>query len=117
MENKEVYSFDLSYIEGISKEKSFINGMVTTFIEEIPSNIEKMENSLKSGDIEEIGAVAHKIKPTISMLNIEKLKPIVLELENLAKNDGSVSEIELLIKEMRLGCNSVVSQLKDKYIK
>ncbi|MFT6849268.1 MAG: hypothetical protein ACJATA_000062 [Sphingobacteriales bacterium] len=62
------------------------------------------------------GGVAHKIKPTLSMLNIVKLKPIVLELEAQAKNEGDFANIELLIKEMKLGCDSVVSKLKEKYI-
>lgn len=50
------------------------------------------------------------------MLNIVKLKPIVLELEAQAKNEGDFANIELLIKEMKLGCDSVVSKLKEKYI-
>jgi hypothetical protein len=43
MENKGICSYDLSYIEIISKEESFIKVMVNTFIEEIPLNIKYME--------------------------------------------------------------------------
>ena len=109
------YSFDLSYIECISSDPSFIKGMVSTFVEEIPLNLEQLKSYYKKGDLESMGDIAHKVKPTIIMLNMDQIKPIIVKFEELCRNNGDKKEIGLLLEEIERGCMSVVDQLKAKY--
>ena len=54
-------------------DDSFVKILVETFLEEIPSDLESMESSVKSGDAAMAYQYAHKMKPSFQLFDIEVL--------------------------------------------
>ncbi|MFY8189119.1 MAG: Hpt domain-containing protein [Flavobacterium sp.] len=74
--------FDLSVLEKMSRgDQSFINKMMSIFIDVTKENTVKMEQFIAQDDWKNMKSVAHKIKPSIDQLEIKSLKEIIRWLE------------------------------------
>jgi HPt (histidine-containing phosphotransfer) domain-containing protein len=74
--------FDLSVLEKMSRgNQSFINKMMSIFIDVTNENTKKMEEALATDDWKTMKSLAHKIKPSIDQLEITSLKEIIRWLE------------------------------------
>lgn len=62
-------------------DQSFINKMMSIFIEVTNENTLKMEQLLANDDWKAMNSIAHKMKPSIDQLGIVSLKEIIRWLE------------------------------------
>ncbi|MBX2893855.1 MAG: response regulator [Cyclobacteriaceae bacterium] len=77
---------DLSYLKKMSgNNQDFINEIVDTFLESMPANIEEIKANARNNNWDQVAKVAHKIKPTISLMGIHSLKDKISSLEHEAK--------------------------------
>ena len=77
---------NLGYLTSISNnDQSFINEMISTFISSTPDSLESMAKALAMGNLEQVGQIAHKIKPSLAFMGIDSLKDTVKQIEDLGK--------------------------------
>ena len=73
---------DLTYLKKVSNDnQEFIQEIINTFLESMPKSIEDISRYLKDKNWIQLGKVAHKIKPTITLMGIHSLKEKILQLE------------------------------------
>lgn len=85
---------DLTYLETISEgDKEFIADILTTFLEEVPKDMEQVKQALAAKDNVQVGKMAHKVKATLHLLGLEELKSLALKIEQTAKSDPNHAEI------------------------
>jgi HPt (histidine-containing phosphotransfer) domain-containing protein len=87
-------TLDLTYLNTISEgDKEFIDDILTTFLEEVPKDMEQIIIALDQNDYVQIGKMAHKIKATLHLLGLEDLKSLAFKIEQAAKSNANNPQI------------------------
>lgn len=80
LEEKKLYS--LEHFERISRGNTlFIRRILDIFSEQTPQLVTQMESAAVEGNLPQVKALAHKIKPTLDQLEISAARQLVQEIE------------------------------------
>jgi len=90
----------------------FVNKMVQMFIDLAPETLDNINIGLAEGDLDRVGAAAHKIKPSLDMMGIVVLKAKIRALEGNAKNRTNVDDIPNLVEDVSNTLKAVIAQLR-----
>jgi PAS domain S-box-containing protein len=97
--------FDLTNLNTISGgNEVFIKKMLAIFCEQTPQMMQEMQQAFTANELEKMGALAHKIKPSIDNLAIYSLKQVIRDIEAVGKGKLSLANLP----EMLQLCNDVV---------
>lgn len=92
--------YDLTEIKNISRgNDAFVQKMVKMFAEQMPRHVEELRMKYDEKELEAVGEIAHRIKPTIDNMGIANSKKWIREVEKMGKS-GEDSELlgDLIIK-------------------
>jgi CheY-like chemotaxis protein/HPt (histidine-containing phosphotransfer) domain-containing protein len=104
---------DLSYLEKVSgNNKSFVKEIAETIINSIPVSLQEMEILIKDKNWSEVARVAHKIKPSVTLIGLNKLKTTISSLEEEAKKKKRIKLIKELAGEIDKQLKTAVESLK-----
>jgi HPt (histidine-containing phosphotransfer) domain-containing protein len=93
--------YDLGMIKEIAHgNQDFVKKMMALFIETMPPAIEEMKQHLSTANWANLGAVAHKIKPSIDTMGIEILREDIRSLERYGKEASNLDEIPGLLDKV-----------------
>lgn len=113
VKNKEIALYNLSKLEEIAKGNvTFINKMITMFIEQTPAAVEEIQYAYANKNFEAVKKIAHRIKPSIDNMGITSLKTEIREIEKLAETNSELPQLELQIKKLHEVISKVVNELK-----
>ena len=80
--------YDLSMLRDISRgNEAFVAKMIDIFCEQTPPLVEDMIKAYNERDFEQMGSLAHKIKPSIDNLKIDSLKQVVRDIEIIGREN------------------------------
>jgi HPt (histidine-containing phosphotransfer) domain-containing protein len=96
-------------------DQDFINSVISVFLEEVPEDLQALEQALKEKNYDQVYKMAHKIKPNVDLLGMEQTRAIALEIETLGKQEVNMAEIEKKFPILKTDINQVVSELKKDY--
>ena len=74
-----------------------------------PQMIAEMKDAYHIGDLKKVGAIAHKIKPSIDNLNIMALKDLIRDIEQAGKDELSEPRLPEMLSEADQILNEVVN--------
>ena len=101
---------DLSYLKKVSNNNGqFIKEIVTSFLESMPHSVEDINEQLATRNW---GKLAHKIKPTITLMGIHHLKDKIVQLEQESKNGQNEAIIQGLAEEVSQFLSRAIKTLK-----
>ncbi len=104
---------DFSYLEKVSgNNKEFIREIADAFIKSIPNSIQELENNVENENWVELARVAHKIKPSITLLGVHNLKDKIVKLEEEAKLHKNPWQLTKLSKEVSAELKETLESLK-----
>jgi PAS domain S-box-containing protein len=110
--------YDLSGIEEIGKgNAAFVNKMIVLFCEQTPLAVSEMKNAFEANDLEKVGALAHKLKPSIDNLKITALRQVIRDIEKSGKEKNNTSELKTQILVTEEIIAKTVSMLKQELSK
>lgn len=99
-------------------DQNFVISVITVFLEEIPEDLEHLENAIAKRNFDQVYKMAHKIKPNIELLGMEQTKATALEIEILGKSDDNLVVIEEKFPLLKKDIEQVIAELhKDFRIK
>lgn len=110
-------AFDLSYLRTVSgNNEKFVKEMVETFIQSIPQSLRDMETAIQLADSEKLQRITHQIKPSLSLLGLEKLKEFAVDLESRIKSKEAPSgqiqnDVRSFIKKCSVAIESLTEEL------
>lgn len=105
---------DLSYLREISgNDGIFIKDMIQTYLDHTPGYIEKLKLFLADQKWDEIGHLAHKMKPSIGFMGIHMLKETIQQLQDNGLEAKNTSEIPSLIKKIEDINDFALSELRE----
>lgn len=110
--------YNLMQLERITKgDKTFMQDMLRTFVENSTSQLERMQKAYQAGDYHEIAEAAHRLLPSAEQLGMRKITHLLKKIEEkyLRKETYKPDEklIENAIKEVKAGIrmiNKVISE-------
>jgi two-component system, sensor histidine kinase len=115
MQNNEPL-YDLSQLIAISRgNELFVNKMIDIFCEQTPVLLNQMEEAFHSNDLERMGEIAHKMKPSIDNLNITRLKQVIRDIEHTGKEKTAGQELTETFAQIRAIVTRVVEGLRKDY--
>jgi PAS domain S-box-containing protein len=108
--------YDLSALEQISNgNKLFIDKMITLFCEQTPAMAQQMLQAYNKKELEVMGAVAHKMKPSIDNLNITGLKDVIRAVEKAGKEGDGSQEIYAMLQTISATVTAAVSKMQKEF--
>ncbi len=109
-----IYSLD-KINEMADGDDDFINSVISVFLEEVPQDLEGLENALEAGNYEQVYQLAHKIKPNVDLLGMEQTRAAALQIETLGKSEANMAEIQNVFPSLKKDIEQVVSELKNDF--
>jgi len=85
---------DLTYLRDMAEsDESFVNEIITHFLENGPESLSSMRQSALAGDYEKLRFTAHKLLPQLTFVGILAAIPLVTKIESESKNGQDLSDI------------------------
>lgn len=79
--------YDLTLLWSVANDdEEFIRKVLSTYMETIPADIDRIETALAEHDWNTVGKQAHKIKPAIDYMGIKALKNVIRKMEAIPKD-------------------------------
>lgn len=113
METQQNQHADLTYLKEIANgSKEFMIDMISTFIREIPKEIDKLEKYLAAKDWKSMKSVAHKMKSTFSIMGIKELEGDIKLINDYSGQEAHLDLLPALIAKSKQICAETVTELE-----
>lgn len=106
-----IYSLD-KINEMAEGDDEFIVSVISVFLEEVPADLEELETAIENSDYEQAYKLAHKIKPNVDLLGMEKARANALEIETIGKNLGSIERIREIFPFLKADVMDAIKELQ-----
>ena len=109
-----IYSLD-KINEMAEGDEDFVFSVISVFLEEVPADLEQLEQAIANKDYDNVYKLAHKIKPNVDLLGMEQTRATALEIETLGKNSANSRQIEEKFPLLKKDVLQVISELKKDF--
>lgn len=107
--------YNLSTIEEISYgNEAFVKKMLQLFIDTMPPALNELRTHYSSGNWSGLGAIAHKIKPSIDTMGIELLRDDIRTVERCGREAANLELVPDLLDKIDAVINSIIEELKTR---
>lgn len=98
----DMLSINFDYLKEFSGgDIEFVKEMVNMFVEQIPEETDQMSQLLANGNWEQVGKLAHKMKPNFLMMGMEVQKGMAKEIEHMCKeSDINTEKVKTLALQL-----------------
>jgi hypothetical protein len=105
--------YDLTMIREIAHgNNDFVKKMMGLFNDTIPPAVTELKQHLADRNWSAMGAVAHKIKPSIDTMGITILKEDIRAVEKSGKELNDLENVPALMNKIELVINKIISDIK-----
>ena len=107
--------YNLSTIEEISHgNEAFVKKMLQLFIDTMPPALNELRSHYASSNWAGLGAIAHKIKPSIDTMGIELLREEIRTVEHCGKEASNLELVPALLDKIDAVIYSIIEELKQQ---
>ena len=100
-------NIDLSYLEDITGgDNEMMLEMLNLFIEDIPSQVDKINIAVEEKNMKSLGTEAHKLKPTLQYVGLNEMYELIKKLEVIGKSGKYSKEVEVLTRQLKNKMNT-----------
>ena len=85
---------------------------MSLFIDTMPTAISEMNEHIAHSNWAGMGAVAHKIKPSIDTMGIDLLKEDIRTLERNGKNSANLEDIPELMEKVEAVIDQIILEIR-----
>jgi PAS domain S-box-containing protein len=111
--NSEDINIDLSFLKEMAQgNTTFMEEILTMFINSTPDNLAKMQELLDSQDWDTLKAIAHRLKSSMFLVGIKELEMNMATIEQLALNPEERHVIPGLLTRTSGICELAIEKLK-----
>jgi len=111
--NDSTNDLDLNYLHQLSgNDKDFEQQILTQFLEQVPSELSQLENSIKTDDFETIRRTAHSLKSTVGYVGLANdLHPYLEQIERDAVAHDA-AHFDANYNHVKLKCDIAMDAVK-----
>jgi HPt (histidine-containing phosphotransfer) domain-containing protein len=104
---------DLNYLtEMMDNKKPLIGGIMDSFLQQIPEELQSINDAITKTDYAIIKSFAHTMKSSVSIMGIAILTPILKEMEDLGKTASGIERIKELSIQLNLICEQAIKEIE-----
>lgn len=104
--------YDLTYLNQVFYgNESMVREIVQLFLQQSPELARTMTRCVRQSRWQELHPLAHKLKSSVTMLGMEALTPLVLEIERISKFGRDPSALPELVSRLTLELETVTRAL------
>ncbi len=108
--------YRLEYLHSISGgDIDFVNDMLQTFVANVPKELLKIRLLVEKKDWDSVGAESHRFASNLVFLELESLREVAIEIENISTAQRKTEKIPDLLKRLEEGCSNVIEALKSDF--
>jgi len=100
--------------ELMGDDKEMLIEMLEVFLEDIPLSIAEIENAWENQEYEKLKAPAHKLKSSITWLNLMEAHESMQFLEHFAQHGGDKNEAEQHVNTVKKDCSEALIVIAEK---
>ncbi len=105
---------DLSFLTKISKgDKKKMEKYISIYLQNVPVDLQQLNEALKNQDFKAISSLAHKIKGNASYLGVEEVLSQLVILEKMKHNVENTNEITNIVTRVNLIVEQSISELNN----
>lgn len=105
--------YDTQLVQQMSRgNTAFVNQILQVFTEDAAKALVHIKQGITEGDYDAIRNHAHSLKSSIDLLNISPLKTVVRQIEQSAKDQNSMAQIEPLFQILETHISEVIVAIK-----
>jgi len=106
---------DLSYLREIAMgDNEIIIETTQVFLQEMPQNLENMQEHFANQEWEKMAKLAHRIKPNMAYMGMENAEELILKIEQQARSGNISEDLGQIILEFKGLCNKARDELSEK---
>ena len=106
---------DLSYLREIAMgDDSIVIETTEAFLKDAPAAIENIQKHYQSEEWQKLQKQAHKIKPNLKYMGMERAHELVLTIEEQAKTEDISDDLGEQVSEFCSLCHQALDELSDK---
>ena len=91
---------DIEMLHGFTRSNASLQeNLIKTFLQEAPKVLSDIEAYIAGNQMEELGKLIHKIKPSVNVMGLKKVIPLVAKLEEKLKGGSTVEEVDNIMKQ------------------
>jgi PAS domain S-box-containing protein len=103
---------NLAYLRSVSDfDDQFVIDMVKSFVEKTPRLLNDLEKAAEEENWQQVGSLAHKLKPNLTFMGIESLKHLVLDVELSGKDLQHLENLAEKVKTLSTRCREAIAEL------
>jgi len=115
-EDKDEKLYNLADLRIIQKDdEGFVKNIVSLFIANVPKNAAELVIASDNGDWDKVYFIAHKMKSSIELVNIESIRADVKRVELNAKTKTNLEEIPEKVAYINLVVEKAATQMKEEF--
>ncbi|WP_205503269.1 hybrid sensor histidine kinase/response regulator [Rufibacter psychrotolerans] len=104
---------DLTYLENFANGNvEFMQDILQLFIEQTPGLVQEMARAVSLGNWPETRTIAHKIKPSLSLVGIKPLEDLNATIEQAALYRTNTEQLPALVQQLVTLVGHSIKQLK-----
>lgn len=108
--------YNLADLRIIQKDdEGFIKNIVGLFINNVPKNAAELVTACDNGDWERVFFLAHKMKSSVELVNIESIRDEVRRVELNAKTRQNLEEIPAKVAHINTVVQQAAAQMKQEF--
>jgi PAS domain S-box-containing protein len=105
-------AYNLDYLRSVSGNNAeFIQEMIATFLQTLPSILLEMEKAVQQGNWEKLSRLAHQIKPSFTLMGLDVLRSKILFIEEHGKSFTKMDELPAVVTDFIQRCKRVMDDL------
>lgn len=107
--------YDLSMVEEIAGgNEEFVKQMIEVFLETVPESIELINKYYNENDLLNLKKEAHKLKSTISTVQVPSFIDKIKQMEEIAKTGNGLQLLPTLMEEFNHVLPTAIEQIKQE---
>ena len=104
--------YDLTYLNQVFYgNESMVREIVQLFLHQSPELSRTMTRCIRQSRWQELHPLAHKLKSSVTMLGMEALTPLVLDIERISKFGHDPSALPGLVSKLTLELETITRAL------
>ncbi|WP_156180417.1 response regulator [Rufibacter radiotolerans] len=112
---EEELQVDLSYLQDFANgNRDFMMDILTLFMNQTPGLIQELARAIGLSNWAETRTIAHKIKPSLSLVGIKQLEELNATIEQSALNQTNLEQLPALVQKMTTLFHQSVIALKEE---
>lgn len=110
-EAEQMFDWDKA-LQSLGGDQSLLEMALQMFVDEYPTHIDQLQQAWAAEDFNQLGAVAHTLKSLLATFGAEAARNQASELERLAKNDASATNLEPVYHRLQQMLQTLLPRLQ-----